>query len=78
MKAQAVVVALGLPAEAVATPASGLAPTATFSPPPTVGALPSAGGNGDDDTPWALYVGLAAGVVVVATALLVLARRRAG
>jgi len=81
LMAQAVVVALGLPAEAVATPASGLAPTATFSPPATVGALPSTGGNGDDDTPWALYVGLAAGaagVVVVATALLVLARRRAG
>ena len=59
LMAQAVVMALGLPADAVAAP-------------------PDAGGDGDDDTPWVLYVGLVVGsVVAVAGGLVVLARRRA-
>jgi lysophospholipase L1-like esterase len=78
LMAQAVVTALGLPPDAVATPPSGAPPAATFTPAPTVRALPSTGGDGDDDTPWALYVGLVVGgVVVVATMLAVLAWRRA-
>ena len=73
LMARAVVTALGLPADAVATPPSAM-PTAT----PTVRALSATGDNGDADTPWALYIGLiVAGVVVVATGLLVVARRRA-
>jgi acyl-CoA thioesterase-1 len=79
LMAQAVVVALGLPAGAVATPPSGAPPQATTTPTPTVAVLPAAGGD-SDDTPWALYVGLAVGVVgvlVVATGLVVLARQRA-
>jgi lysophospholipase L1-like esterase len=77
--AQGVVTALGLPAAAVATPPSGVPPAATFTPTPTVRALPAAGGDGDDDRPWGLYVGVAAvGALVVVTGLLVLARRRAG
>jgi len=91
LMAQAVVTALGLPADAVATPPSGAPalrtptpstrpPTVlpTASPTSTVSALPGAGGNGNDDTPWAVYIGLVVGgVVVVATGLLVLGRRRA-
>ena len=93
LMAQATVRALGLPPDAVATPASGApalrTPTPTSSPRPpaspstvsptaTALALPSAGGDGDDDTPWALYIGLVVGgVVVVATGLVLLARRRA-
>jgi acyl-CoA thioesterase-1 len=78
LMAQAVVTTLGLPADAVATPPSG-APAAVpaVSPSPTVAALPSAGGEGDDGTPWALYIGLVvAGVVVVPAGLLMLVRRR--
>jgi acyl-CoA thioesterase-1 len=81
--ALAVVKGLGLPAEAVATPPSGAPPVATLSSTPptqaptsTVPALPSTGGDGDDDTPWPLYVGLIVAGIVVATGLLVLARRR--
>jgi acyl-CoA thioesterase I len=59
LMAQAVVMALGLPADAVAAP-------------------PDAGGDGDDDTPWVLYIGLVVGgVAVVAMGLVVLARWRA-
>jgi lysophospholipase L1-like esterase len=90
LMARAVVGALGLPADAVASPPSGApalrTPTPstrppdvlpTASPTATVRALPAAGEQGDDDTPWALYVGLiAAGAVVVAGGLLVLVRRR--
>jgi lysophospholipase L1-like esterase len=92
LMAQVVVTALGLPAGAVATPPSGAPPAAAASPTPsprpatsppaasptaTVRALPAAGGHGDNDTPWGLYVGLiVAGVVVVAGGLLVLVRRR--
>jgi hypothetical protein len=109
LMARAVVAALGLPADAVATPPSGSpplptstatpptqpptsrptasptpstrppTPVATASPTPTVGVLPAASGDGDDDTPWALIVGvILGGAVVVTTGLLVLARRRAG
>ena len=81
--ALAVVEALGLPAEAVATPPSGAPPVATLSstaatrtPTSTVPALPSTGGDGDDDTLWPLYVGLIIAGIVVATGLLMLARRR--
>jgi len=81
--ALAVVKALGLPAEAVATPPSGAPPMATLSSTPatrtptsTVPALPSTGGDGDDDTLWPLYVGLIIAGIVVATGLLMLARRR--
>ena len=81
--ALAVVTALGLPPEAVATPPSGAPPVATLSSTPstrtptsTVPAPPSTGGEGDDDTPWPLYVGLIVAGIVVATGLLVLARRR--
>jgi acyl-CoA thioesterase-1 len=89
--ARAVVAALGLPAEVVATPPSGApalrTPTPstrppdvlpTASPTATVSALPAAGEQGDDDnTPWALYIGLiATAAVVVAGGLLVLVRRR--
>ena len=90
LMARAVVGALDLPADAVASPPSGApalrTPTPstrppdvlpTASPTATVRALPAAGGQGDGDTPWALYVGLiAAGAVVVAGGLLVLVRRR--
>jgi len=92
LMARAVVAALGLPADAVATPPSGAPPLSTASPTPsprpatslptvspttTVVSLTAAGAQGDDDTPWALYVGLiAAGAVVVAGGLLVLVRRR--
>ena len=105
LMARAVVTALGLPADAVATPPSGAPalrnPTPSTRPPdvlptasptptrpptsvPTVSPtasstpLPAAWRrNGDDDTPWAVYIGLVAGgVVVVGTGLLVLARRR--
>ena len=81
--ALAVVEALGLPAEAVATPPSGAPPVATLSSTPatrtptsTVPAPPSTGGGGDDDTPWPLYVGIIVAGIVMATGLLVLARRR--
>ncbi len=92
LMARAVVTALGLPADAVATPPSGAPPLSTgsptpstrpptvlptASPTPTVRSVPAAGAQGDGDTPWALYVGLiAAGAVVVAGGLLVLVRRR--
>ena len=91
LMALAVVTALGLPAEAVATPPSGAPPVATLSSTPstrtptslptvtptsTVPALPSTGGEGDGDAPWPLYVGLIVAGIVVATGLLVLARRR--
>ncbi len=92
LMAQVVVTALGLPAGAVATPPSGAPPAAAASPTPSprpatspsgasptaaVRALPAAGGQGDNDTPWGLYVGLiVAGVVVVVGGLLVLVRRR--
>jgi len=92
LMAQVVVTALGLPAGAVATPPSGAPPAPTFSPTPstrppavlptasptaTVRVPPAAGEQGDDDTPWALYVGLiVAGAVVVAGGLLVRRRGR--
>jgi len=91
LMALAVVTALGLPAEAVATPPSGAPPVATLSSTPatrpptslfsvtpasTVPALPSIGGEGDGDTPWAVYIGLIVAGIVVATGLLVLVRRR--
>jgi acyl-CoA thioesterase-1 len=91
LMARAVVEALGLPGEAVATPPSGApalrTPTPstrppdvlpTASPTATAGGLPSTGAQEDDDsTPWALYVGLiAGGGVVVAGGVLVLVRRR--
>ena len=66
LMAQAVVMALGLPTDAVAAP-----PGATVR-------APGASGDGDDDTPWVLYIGLVVGgVAVVAMGLVVLARRRA-
>jgi len=81
--ALAVVTALGLPPEAVATPPSGAPalPTlsstpSTQSPTATVPASSSTGVEGDDDTPWPLYVGLIVGGMVVATGLLALVRRR--
>ena len=77
LMAQAVVSALGLPPDAVATPLSGAPPAAALTPTPTVRALPVADSDGDNDTPWVLYVGPAVtGVIVVATGLLVLVRRR--
>jgi acyl-CoA thioesterase-1 len=91
LMARAVVEALGLPGEAVATPPSGApalrTPTPstrppdvlpTASPTATAGGFPSAGAQEDgDSTPWALYIGLiAGGVVVVAGGMLVLVRRR--
>ena len=91
LMALAVVTALGLPAEAVATPPSGAPPVATLSSTPatrtptshptvtatsTVPALPSTGGEGDGDAPWPLYVGVIVSGIVVATGLLVLVRRR--
>ena len=92
LMAQALVTALGLPAGAVATPPSGAPPASAASPTPsprpatslptvsptsTFVSLPAAGAQGDNDTPWTLYVGLiAAGAVVVAGGLLVLVRRR--
>ena len=93
LMARAVLTALGLPADAVATPPSGAPPLRLSTPTPTpratvslptvaptstVRALSSAGGNGDNDTPWAVYIGLVvASVVVVAAGLVVFARRRA-
>jgi len=93
LMALATVRALGLPADAVATPPSGAPALATSTPAPsprptvspstasptaTARTLPSDGGDGDDGTPWALYIGLVVGgVVVVATGLVLLARRAA-
>jgi hypothetical protein len=79
--ARVVVEALGLPAEAVATPPSGApelwtvtpstrppAVLPTGSPTATVGALPPAGEQGsDDDTRWVLWVGIIVAVGMVAT-----------
>ena len=80
LMAQVVVTALGLPASAVATPPSGAPPASAASPTPSprpATSLPTAGAQGDNDTPWTLYIGLiAAGAVVVAGGLLVLVRRR--
>ena len=83
LMAVAVVTALGLPAEAVATPPSGAPPLPTFSPTPsaqsptsTVPVLPSTSSDEDGDTPWPLYIGLIVAGIVVATVLLLVWRRR--
>jgi len=83
LMAVAVVKALGVPAEAVATPPSGAPPVATLSSTPptqpptsTVPALPSTNSDEDSDTPWPLYIGLIVAGMVVVTGLLLLVRRR--
>jgi len=83
LMAVAVVTALGLTAEAVATPSSGAPTLPTVSPTPfnefptsTAPALPSTTGDRNSDTLWPLYIGLIVAGIVVATGLLLLARRR--
>jgi acyl-CoA thioesterase-1 len=83
LMAVAVVRALGLPAEAVATPPSGAPALPTLSSTPftqsptsTVPAPPSTTDDGHSDTPWPLYIGLIVAGILVATGLLLLARRR--
>jgi hypothetical protein len=92
LMARAVIAALGLPAESVATPPSGAPPVAspiptpsprppgalpTVSPTATAGGLPAAGAKDDDDsTPWALYVGSIAAGAIVVAGGLLVLVRR--